>query len=63
VPGSFLFSRDDGLVNFAACRDPSAAAEDNIEFSGTHVLMACNPAVMTIVAQRLARPVRDPIAG
>jgi hypothetical protein len=63
VPGTFLFTRDDGLVNFAACRDIAAPTEDNIEFSGTHVLMACNPEVMTIVAQRLARPVRDLIAG
>ena len=55
VPGSFLFSRDDGLVNFAACRDTSAPAEDNIEFSGPHVLMARNPEVMVIVTQRLAR--------
>lgn len=55
VPGAFLFSPDDGLVNCAACRDATAPAEDNIEIGGPHVLIARNPQVMTIVAQRLAR--------
>src|SRR5208337_3252561 len=43
VPGAFLFSRDDGLVNYAACRDAHATPEDNIEISGPHVLIARNP--------------------
>jgi pimeloyl-ACP methyl ester carboxylesterase len=55
VPGTFLFSRDDGLVNCAACRDSTASDDDNIEISGPHVLIARNPDGMTIVAQRLAR--------
>jgi pimeloyl-ACP methyl ester carboxylesterase len=55
VPGTFLFSRADGLVNYAACLDAAAPAADNIEISGPHVLVARNPDVMTIVARRLAR--------
>jgi pimeloyl-ACP methyl ester carboxylesterase len=55
VPGTFLFSRDDGLVNYAVCRDGRAAPEDNIEIDGPHVLIARNPQVLTIVAHRLAR--------
>jgi hypothetical protein len=55
VPGTFLFSRNDGLVNGTACIDASADPENNIEIPGPHVLIASNPQVMTIVAERLAR--------
>jgi hypothetical protein len=60
VPGTFLFSRDDGLVNCAACRDAHAVPEDNIEIGGPHVLIAQNPQVLTIVAHRLARHIAAP---
>ena len=53
VPGTFLFSRDDGLVNYTACRDLHAAPDDNIEIAGPHVLIARNPQVLTILAHRL----------
>jgi pimeloyl-ACP methyl ester carboxylesterase len=56
VPGSFLFSRDDGVVDWQHCRDPAPDAE-NIEITGPHVLIAANPQVLGIVAQVLARPV------
>jgi hypothetical protein len=56
VPGTFLFSRDDGIVNCAACQDPAPSA-DNIEIGGPHVLIAHSPEVMAILAQRLARTV------
>jgi pimeloyl-ACP methyl ester carboxylesterase len=55
VPGTFLFSRDDGCVNYPACWDANATAEDNIEITGPHVLIARNPMVMNIMAERLAR--------
>jgi pimeloyl-ACP methyl ester carboxylesterase len=54
VPGTFLFSGDDGIVNCAACRDASAEPE-NIEISGPPVLIAQSPEVMAVVARRLAR--------
>jgi hypothetical protein len=56
VPGTFLFGRDDGIVNCAACQDASAEAE-NIEISGPHVLIAQSPEVMAVVARRLARAI------
>jgi hypothetical protein len=56
VGGTFLFSRDDGLVNPAACWDASVPPDDNIEISGPHVLIARNPQVMSVLAERLARP-------
>jgi pimeloyl-ACP methyl ester carboxylesterase len=55
VPGTFLFSRNDGLVNGTDCFDASAGPENNIEITSPHVLIASNPQVMTIVAQRLAQ--------
>ena len=55
VGGTFLFSRDDGLVNCAACWDASVPPEDNIEISGPRVLIARDPQVMSILAERLAR--------
>jgi len=55
VPGTFLFSRDDGAVNYAACCDMNAKAEDNIEISGPHVLADRNPKVMDILVRRLRR--------
>jgi pimeloyl-ACP methyl ester carboxylesterase len=55
VPGTFLVSRDDGLVNCDACRDATATAEDNIEIGGPHVLIARNPEVVAVVAYKLAR--------
>jgi pimeloyl-ACP methyl ester carboxylesterase len=57
VPGTFLFSRDDGCVNYASCWDTNATADDHIEISGPHVLIARNPRVLDILAQRLARQV------
>jgi len=56
VPGTFLFSRDDGVVAWTHCCDKSPDAE-NIEITGPHVLIAWNPLVLAIMAQVLARPV------
>jgi hypothetical protein len=55
VPGSFLFSRDDGVVAWEHCCDNAPGAE-NIEIAGPHVLIAQNPFVLEIIAQVLARP-------
>ena len=55
VPGTFIFSRTDGIVNWQNCRDAFARDEDNIEVDGPHVTMAQNPAVMRILSQRLPR--------
>jgi pimeloyl-ACP methyl ester carboxylesterase len=54
VPTTILFSRDDGLVNWHACLD-AACPENNIEIGGPHVLIARNPQVMRILAERLGR--------
>jgi len=54
VPRTILYSRRDGLVNWSACLD-AACPEDCIEIAGPHVLIARDPQVMGIVAERLAR--------
>ncbi len=53
MPRTVMYSREDGLVNWTACVD-AACPEDCIEITGAHVLIACNPQVMTILAERLA---------
>jgi len=55
VPGTFLFCRSDGVVNWMRCREPAPGA-DNIEITGRHVLIAQNPEVLRILADVLARP-------
>ena len=57
VPSTSVFSRDDGIVDWRSCRDPSAAADANVEVEGTHVNMTANPAVLRVLATRLARAV------
>jgi pimeloyl-ACP methyl ester carboxylesterase len=54
VGGTFMFSRDDGLINYEACWDACVPPEDNIEITGPHVLIARNPQVMSILAERLS---------
>jgi hypothetical protein len=63
VPGTIVRSRDDGLVNCAACEDPFVGADDNIEIDGAHVMMAQNEAVLRILAERLARPLASPVCA
>jgi pimeloyl-ACP methyl ester carboxylesterase len=55
VPGTYLYSGDDGVVTWTACCDTSASPEDNIEIGGPHMLIAQNTKMMAILAERLAR--------
>lgn len=54
VPCTALYSRSDGLVNWRACLDTSCT-EDCMEIGGPHVLIACNPRVVALIGERLAR--------
>jgi pimeloyl-ACP methyl ester carboxylesterase len=56
VPATSVWSRIDGIVDAAACRDPDAAAADNVEIACAHVLIAQDPAVLRILADRLIQP-------
>ncbi|HUD24580.1 MAG TPA: alpha/beta hydrolase [Burkholderiaceae bacterium] len=55
VPSTCIYSRDDGIVRWTHCLDPSASSDDNIEVSGRHVTMPHNAQVVRILAARLAR--------
>ena len=64
VPGTFLFSRHDGIVAWQSCIEPGQP-EDCFEIAGPHVTIGSNPEVLAILAHRLARdlPRRDGLTG
>lgn len=57
IPGSMfetaIYTRDDGIVDWRYCMTGNAEAD--FEVPGTHIGMAFNPSVYTIVADRLAK--------
>ena len=54
VPSTCLYTVTDGTVAWSSCLDPDAPA-DCFEFTGVHVTMASNPAVWSLLVERLAR--------
>lgn len=58
VPTTSIYSRSDGVVAWHACLDPTPSRHvENVEAEGSHCGMCWNPAVLRIVADRLAQPV------
>jgi pimeloyl-ACP methyl ester carboxylesterase len=57
VPTTSIFSRGDGVVAWEACRHASPGRRDvqDLEVEGSHLGMGWNPAVMRVVADRLAQ--------
>jgi len=57
VPTTSIYSRTDGVVAWQACRDMKRAGRaESIEIEGSHCGMPWNPAVLRVVADRLAQP-------
>lgn len=56
VPTTAIYSREDGVVPWQNCLEPSHARSENIEVHGSHCGMGVNPAVLYVVADRLATP-------
>ncbi len=54
VPGTFIFSRNDGIVAWESCVEPSQP-EDCFEIFGAHVTINRDPEVLTVLARRFAR--------
>ncbi len=54
VPGTYLYSKDDGIVAWESCLD-RRFPEDCFAIEGTHVTIATDPSVRAIVLERLAR--------
>ena len=55
IPSTCLYTVTDGTVAWGSCLDPDTPT-DCFEFEGVHVTMALNPAVWSLLAERLARP-------
>lgn len=56
VPTTSIYSRDDGVVAWEACRHGDAREDvQDLEVEGSHLGMGWNPAVMRVVADRLAQ--------
>lgn len=59
VPTTSIYSRSDGVVAWQACRDMKRSGRaESIEIEGSHCGMPWNPAVLRVVADRLAQPLR-----
>jgi Alpha/beta hydrolase family len=56
VPTTSIYSRTDGIVAWQSCRHPiPGKAIQDVEIKGSHIGMGWNPAVMRVVADRLAQ--------
>jgi len=52
IPYTSFYSRDDGVVDWRACRDPGA---ELVEVTGSHLTLGTNPEVLEGIAERLRR--------
>jgi len=56
VPSTAVYSRWDGVVDWRACRQKAGPTSENIAVRSSHLGMGHDPAVLWIVADRLAQP-------
>ncbi|GAA3384085.1 esterase/lipase family protein [Cryptosporangium minutisporangium] len=56
VPSTSVYSRWDGIVDWRSCLLPAGPRSENIEVRASHLGLGHHPAVLWIVADRLARP-------
>jgi pimeloyl-ACP methyl ester carboxylesterase len=67
VPATSVYSRADGVVDWKSCRYELRPRRENVEVRGSHLGLASNPAVVWLLADRLARaesawtPFRPPL--
>ncbi len=54
IPGTFIYSRNDGIVAWRSCIEPDQP-DDCFEIPGPHVTITQDTDVLTILAHRLAR--------
>ena len=55
VPATAIYSRTDGIVPWQSCLEVAGGRSESIEVPGSHAGLAHNPAVLWIVADRLAQ--------
>ena len=53
VPATSVYTRGDGIVHWSSCRYEIRARRENVEVRGSHLGLACNPAVLWLLADRL----------
>jgi pimeloyl-ACP methyl ester carboxylesterase len=56
VPSTSVFSPTDGIVPWQACVNAGSGPHETIEVMGSHVGLGHHPAVLLVVADRLAQP-------
>ena len=58
VPSTAVYSRWDGVVDWRACRQKPGPRSENVAVRSSHLGMGHDPAVLWVVADRLAQPAR-----
>lgn len=56
MPSTSIYSESDGIVPWYGCREAANANTENIRIPGSHIGMPYNPAVLYVIADRLAQP-------
>jgi pimeloyl-ACP methyl ester carboxylesterase len=59
VPSTSVYSRWDGVVDWRACLQQTGLRSENVGVRASHLGMGHDPAVLWIVADRLAQPADD----
>jgi len=59
VPSTAVYSRWDGVVDWRACRQEPGPRSENVAVHASHLGMGHDPAVLWVVADRLAQPRHD----
>jgi hypothetical protein len=57
VPSTSVYFRWDGVVDWRACLQPVGPTSENVAVHGSHLGLRHNPAVLWVVADRLAQPI------
>jgi pimeloyl-ACP methyl ester carboxylesterase len=56
VPSTAVYSRWDGVVDWRACRQQPGPRSENVAVHASHLGMGLDPAVLWVIADRLAQP-------
>jgi pimeloyl-ACP methyl ester carboxylesterase len=56
VPSTAVYSRLDGVVDWRACRQQPGRRSENVAVRSSHLGMGHDPAVLWVIADRLAQP-------
>jgi pimeloyl-ACP methyl ester carboxylesterase len=56
VPTTAVFTRTDGVVPWQLCVERPGPRRESVEVRGSHIGLGHNPAVLLVVADRLAQP-------